>query len=318
MGAAFIQPPNFVHLPRATRAPAVSVRPTMSVVAPLLKAALTTAAFQTTFYCLSRRFRTDKLTDIAGTSNILLLPLITLPNPLTPRPRLLVSVTAIWAFRLSFFLFRRIHIWKRDRRLDTFRNSSTSLAFFWACQSIWVFVVSLPSILSNCSPSTPLTKLDAVPATISLLGVLIEAVADFQKLRHAASPAAKWPCEGLWRLSRHPNYFGEMLVWIGIYFLARPSLHALSHIAVVSPIFIVLLLLFGSGVPILERSANVKYAASDDYKRYKMCTSVLIPFPPRLYATLPPRVKTTLFLDLPMYNAGINHVASSAHVTDKH
>lgn len=109
---------------------------------------------------------------------------------------------------------------------------------------------------------------------------------------------------GVWAWSRHPNFFGEMALWWGLYLSALNDLRGAEHAAVVGPIFITLLLLFVSGVPILEKSADARYAARADYREYKRRTSVLIPLPPSLYARLPTAVKTTLLLDMKLFNPG--------------
>ncbi|HEY4976343.1 MAG TPA: DUF1295 domain-containing protein, partial [Gaiellaceae bacterium] len=86
---------------------------------------------------------------------------------------------------------------------------------------------------------------------------------------------------GLWRYSRHPNYFGEMLVWWGLFLYAVPFLDGAAFFVALGPVFLTLLLLFVSGIPLLEKSAEAKYGADLAYREYKRKTSILLPLPPR-------------------------------------
>ena len=120
-------------------------------------------------------------------------------------------------------------------------------------------------------------------AVIWLLGLVIEAVSDAQKsaFKSKAENRERFVTSGLWRYSRHPNYFGEMLVWWGLFVFAVPFLHGAAFAVVIGPVFITLLLLFVSGIPLLERSAEAKYGEDPAYREYKRRTSILVPLPPR-------------------------------------
>ena len=120
-------------------------------------------------------------------------------------------------------------------------------------------------------------------ALIWLLGLVIEAVSDAQKsaFKSKAENRERFVTGGLWRYSRHPNYFGEMLVWWGLFVFAVPFLHGAAFAVVIGPVFITLLLLFVSGIPLLERSAEAKYGEDPAYREYKRRTSILVPLPPR-------------------------------------
>lgn len=262
-----------------------------------LSAALT-LLYQSVFYFISSRLKTDRLADLAGTSNIAILALLSLflSGPLSAR-HVLVSIAIVtWALRLGTFLVLRIAVWKRDRRFDEVRGNPKGLATFWFLQAVWVWVTSLPATALSAYPATPAVWSDVAAAALFVLGLGLEAFADGQK--ETARARKGWPETGLWRLSRHPNYFGEMLVWWGVYLAVAPGLHGTGHIAVLSPVFVMLLLLFVSGVPILERSADKKFGEDSEYRLYRQCTSVLVPFPPRLYEKVPRAVKKFLFLDL--------------------
>ena len=113
-----------------------------------------------------------------------------------------------------------------------------------------------------------------------LAGLVIETVADLQKSRFASLPEnqGRWIDSGLWRYSRHPNYLGEILVWVGVYVFAVPSLSLPeSFIALISPIFITILLRYVSGVPLLEKAADKKWGNSEGYQQYRLRTGLILP-----------------------------------------
>jgi steroid 5-alpha reductase family enzyme len=119
-------------------------------------------------------------------------------------------------------------------------------------------------------------------AAVWLIGLVIEAVSDAQKsaFKAKAERRERFVSNGLWRYSRHPNYFGEMLVWWGLFVYALPFLNGAAFMVAIGPVFLTLLLLFVTGIPPLERSADAKYGADPAYREYKRRTSILVPLPP--------------------------------------
>lgn len=273
--------------------------------------AIITVAFQLTFFLITYALRFDKVTDFAGTTNFLLLALVTLTVGGVYEPRQVVISTCVfvWGTRLCAFLLYRIILWGEDRRFDDKRNNLGRLAAFWALQAVWVWTVSLPTTIINSKEAagvSGLTALDYVGWTVYGVGVVLEATADQQKLFYKRTPESRgrWTDVGVWAWSRHPNFFGEICVWLGLYLSALNDLEGGEHAAVLSPIFITLLLMFVSGVPLLEQSADKRYAKREEYREYKRRTSVLVPVPPALYAGLPEAVKKTVLLDFKLYNPG--------------
>ena len=112
-----------------------------------------------------------------------------------------------------------------------------------------------------------------------VVGFTIEVVADSQKSRFSANPdnKGKFIQTGLWSRSRHPNYFGEIVLWIGVAVIAAPVLQGWQWIALISPVFVTFLLTRVSGVPLLEKKADKKWGGQGDYESYKKKTPVLIP-----------------------------------------
>lgn len=184
---------------------------------------------------------------------------------------------------------------------------------------IWVFVVSLPIMFIN-SPRLAGKGDDASP-TVTILnfpsgwdiaglilfyfGFLIETISDFQKFFFKENPANRgnWCQVGLWKYSRHPNYFGEMCLWWGIYLVGFSVYQDVEYyVSVLSPLFTMAILLFLSGLPLLEQSADKKYGARADYREYKKRVSPLIPLPQWVYSGLPQCTKISLFCEFPLYN----------------
>lgn len=270
----------------------------------LIKSAAITLAYQAAFGTIAHIKQIDTLTDFAGTTNFIVLALYSFAKSgYSIRHKLISFFSCTWGVRLGTFLLRRILSWGEDRRFDKIRKSIQSLVTFWSLQGVWVWVVSLPVLLANASTANPpLGKLDYVGWAVYAIGLLTETVADFQKLKSNSSADRKWMHTGLWKYSRHPNYFGEILIWTGIYLSAAPTLSGLQHLAVASPIFTATILLFLSGIPLSENSADKKYASDPDYVAYKKGTSVLVPLPPAVYRTFPPWFKRTLLFEYDMYD----------------
>ncbi|CAN8072902.1 unnamed protein product [Agarophyton chilense] len=293
---AFVWPPFQRLFPVAARA----FRSSPSMM--LLKTAAITAVYQFSFGAVAYLKQIDTLTDFAGTTNAIVLALFSYKQSLcTFRQKIITAFVVAWGARLGSFLLRRIFKWGEDRRLDNIRTSLKSVVTFWSIQGLWILIITMPAVLANASSKNPpLGVSDYVGWALYAIGFLTESIADWQKL--SANPSRKWMNTGLWKYSRHPNYFGEILVWIGVYVSATPVLSGLQYLSIVSPVFTAALLLFLSGVPLLERSADKKYAKDQQYVAYKKRTSVLVPLPPAVYTRLPPWLRKTMLFDFDMYD----------------
>jgi steroid 5-alpha reductase family enzyme len=197
---------------------------------------------------------------------------------------LLLALVVIWAARLGSYLFRRIRRSGKDARFDAIKPSFIRFLNAWTLQGLWV---SLTLAAALAAITTTVRKDLGAVAIIGLLiwaaGFGVEAVADLQKSRFRADPANKgrFIHSGLWAWSRHPNYFGEITLWIGVALIALPVLQGWQYVTLISPVFVILLLTRVSGVPLLEKSADKKWGGQEDYEAYKTRTPVLVPRPPR-------------------------------------
>jgi steroid 5-alpha reductase family enzyme len=229
--------------------------------------------------------QTEKFYDLMGSITYLSVTFIAvLLSPVVDaRSWLLLGVISIWAIRLGFFLFQRVHAAGEDRRFRDIKPSFARFLLTWTIQGLWVAL----TVAAALAAITTLTRRDLgfvglLGFLIWLIGFGIEVIADQQKSRFRANPenSGKFINSGLWSWSRHPNYFGEIVLWIGVAIIAIPVLSGWQWLTLISPIFVTLLLTRVSGVPMLEKQADEKWGGQDDYEEYKAGTSLLILRPP--------------------------------------
>jgi steroid 5-alpha reductase family enzyme len=237
------------------------------------------------FFVIAAIRKTDVVTDLSYSLSFALLALA-LPWWGAGEPVQLVAslLVLVWAARLGIYLFGRILRIKVDHRFDEMRDRPLRFARFWLLQAITVAVVMLPvSYLLGSDDPPGLGAWSVAGAAVWLIGLVIEAVSDAQKSAFKARQSAdeRFIATGLWRYSRHPNYFGEILVWWGLFAYAIPFLQGAAFAVVAGPVFITVLLLFVSGIPLLEKSADAKLGDGPAYREYKRRTSILVPLPRR-------------------------------------
>ena len=225
--------------------------------------------------------QTEKFYDLTGSITYVLVVLVTLYfSGVDARSLLLSILVFVWAVRLGSFLFRRIHKAGKDGRFDEIKPSFIRFLNAWTLQGLWVtFTASTALVAISTINRKELDLFAIIGFLIWLIGFSIEVAADSQKSRFSADPAnkGKFIQTGLWSRSRHPNYFGEIVLWIGIAIIALPVLHGWQRVALTSPIFVALLLTRVSGIPMLEKRADEKWGGQKEYESYKATTPVLIP-----------------------------------------
>jgi steroid 5-alpha reductase family enzyme len=229
--------------------------------------------------------QTEKFFDLTGSiTYITVTALAVLLSPVVDgRSILLLALVAVWAGRLGTYLFRRILKAGKDDRFDDIKPSFLRFLNTWTLQGLWVsftLAAALAAITTTTRRGLGLFALAGF--LVWLFGFTIEAISDLQKSRFRADPAnkGKFIHTGLWAWSRHPNYFGEIVLWIGVAIIALPVLRGWQWVALISPVFVALLLTRISGVPMLEKRADEKWGGQEDYEAYKERTPVLVPRPP--------------------------------------
>lgn len=195
----------------------------------------------------------------------------------------IAGLVVAWALRLGWFLFQRVRQSGGDRRFDTIKRHFPSFFMTWTLQGLWVLLTAAAGLaaITTAKPAA-LEPVAAVGVATWVAGFLIEAVADAQKRAFRSDPANRdrFIRSGLWAWSRHPNYFGEIVLWVGVAIIAAPALSGWQWVTIVSPVFVFVLLTRVSGIPILERQANARWGGDRDYREYRMKTPVLVPHPP--------------------------------------
>lgn len=226
--------------------------------------------------------QTEHFFDLTGSlTYITATLLVVLLSPVRDgRTWLLMAVVLIWAGRLGSFLFLRVRKAGKDDRFDEIKPSFVRFLNVWTLQGLWItFTLSAALVGLTSATRKPLGVFAIVGAVIWLIGFTLEVVADAQKSRFKANPAnqGKFIHTGLWSRSRHPNYFGEITLWLGVAIIALPVLQGWQWVAMISPVFVFLLLTRVSGVPMLEKKADTKWGGQTEYEAYKKNTPVLIP-----------------------------------------
>eukprot|EP00759_Apiculatamorpha_spiralis_P043754 PhF_6_TR40976/c0_g1_i1/m.62037 len=232
-------------------------------------------------------FQTEKFYDLTGSATFITLSAVSRfvlggaePNAVGTAATVMCS---LWALRLGSFLFYRIHGEGKDSRFDKVRGKPKVFWVYWTIQGVWCFLSGLAVYTANVvgGPNS-IGLMGGIGIGIWSVGMLIEVVSDVQKLLFKKDPAnkGKFITTGLWSLSRHPNYFGEIMLWTGMAFLTASSAPAwwVYPLAFTSPAFTALLLIKVSGIPILERQADKRWGEEQEYIEYKKKTAVLVPY----------------------------------------
>lgn len=198
---------------------------------------------------------------------------------------ILAALAFVWGLRLAIRIFRKNYGKPEDFRYKAWRDAwgksfiVRSFLQVYMLQGLVVFIVALPITLSLAFPaSEPSRLLFVLGVIIWCVGFFFETIGDYQLDRFLKNPANKGSImtTGLWKYSRHPNYFGESTMWIGIA-VAASGLSTLPLLGFVSPLLITFLLLKVSGVPLLEK----RFEGNPAWEAYKARTSVFVPLPPR-------------------------------------
>lgn len=206
-----------------------------------------------------------------------------LSGPLDLRSAIVAGMVLFWSVRLASFLFMRISRAGKDGRFDNIKNRPRRFFLAWTLQGLWVLLTAACALaVITGGNREPLGIIGFIGITVWAIGILIEIVADQQKTAFRANPdnQGKFIKTGLWAWSRHPNYFGEIVLWTGMAIIAIPVLEGWQWATLISPVFVTFLLTKVSGVPMLEEAADERWGGQDDYEAYKKNTPVLVMRPP--------------------------------------
>ncbi len=256
---------------------------------PMLPAlALLAFAIQWVVFVPSFIAQTEHYYDLTGSATYLLLITIAvvagLDGEFHARALLVAVMAAVWALRLGSFLFRRVRRRGKDGRFDEIKASAPRFLVAWTVQGLWVFLTLIAAlIVMSQGTIEPLDGVAWLGAAVWACGFGIEVIADAQKAAFSADPnnAGRFINTGLWSWSRHPNYFGEILLWTGVAIIAMPVFEGWEWLGLLSPVFVYVLLTRVSGVPILEERADAKWGSDPAYRHYRDNTPVLLLRPPR-------------------------------------
>lgn len=229
--------------------------------------------------------QTEKFFDLTGSITYISVTILAvlLSGGADARAYLLMALVVIWAIRLGSFLFNRIRKAGKDARFDSLKKSLLRFLQTWTLQGLWVsFTLAAALAAITTQVKVDLGGYALVGLIIWILGFGIEVIADHQKsvFTKVTANKGKFIQSGLWSWSRHPNYFGEIVLWLGVAIIAFPALAGWQLLTLISPLFIFLLLTRVSGIPLLEKRADKKWGGQADYEAYKARTSILVPLPP--------------------------------------
>lgn len=250
---------------------------------PLLELAAVDFLMQYAVFIVSAYLKSEKFYDITGSTTFLVLAhLCRKWNPeRSVRQMIQSGMILTWAVRLGTFLFIRVLKSGKDRRFNKARENPQLFFVYWTMQGVWIFVTLLPSLMLLSRPDfMPLTNRDYLGFALWTLGFTIEVVADFQKsvFCNITENKGKFINTGLWSVSRHPNYLGEILLWFGLYFSASSTFKGKEMLTVLCPVFDMFLITKISGIPLLEKHGIQKWGRDPKYVDYMKNTAILIPY----------------------------------------
>jgi steroid 5-alpha reductase family enzyme len=225
-------------------------------------------------------YQTERYFDLAGSLTYISLVLVAwlLSGASDPRSLIIGGLVIVWACRLGTFLFGRVSAEGEDRRFRSIKPDFLQFLMTWTLQGLWVSVTLAAGLAAmTAHEHQPIGLLGIVGILLWVVGFSIEVTADNQKQKFKRENPGEFITIGLWRFSRHPNYFGEIVLWLGIAVLALPALQGWQYATLISPIFVIFLLTKISGVRMLEHRANKKWGEDPEYQFYRSNTPVLVP-----------------------------------------
>tara|TARA_B100000700_G_scaffold108772_1_gene122771 strand:- start:692 stop:1564 length:873 start_codon:yes stop_codon:yes gene_type:complete len=238
---------------------------------------------QILFFIPSFIFKTEKLYDLIGSSTYLVVlsyAYFSIEDKTITDTLLFIFITT-WAVRLGIYLFTRIKRDKEDVRFEKAKKNFFWFLQYWMGQALWVSITSCAAVIAILKNEDNSLNIYLILGSIVWIGgFTIEVIADLQKSKFKKNQDtnSKFISIGLWSKSRHPNYFGEISLWVGIYIMSAPSFSDIEYLSIISPMFVYILLTRMSGINMLEKIADERYGNLLEYQQYKKNTPVLIPY----------------------------------------
>ena len=243
------------------------------------------------FFIHAYIFQTEHYFDATGSFTYISLSIILILNSifsssfegLNPYTYLIGIMVILWSLRLGMFLFKRVKDVGQDIRFVEMKKDFFWFFMTWTLSGLWVFL----TYVAGLSAMTSINLIENMSFyhfifmltgfLLWVVGFVIEILADNQKkiFRENPSNKGKFISSGLWAWSRHPNYFGEIILWLGIAIIAFPSMDGGEFLGLISPLFVYVLLTKISGIPMLEKSSDNKWGLEEDYIKYKKTTPIL-------------------------------------------
>ena len=227
-------------------------------------------------------FQTEKFFDLTGTISYVSSVLFIFFKSNTVESinfgsLVLSTFIIIWSLRLGTFLFLRIKKAGKDRRFNEIKKSFSWFFMAFSTSGMWVTICSICA-LTGIANGIIFSTTTIIGIIIFIIGFTIEIIADLQKTKFRANEdnKDKFISIGLWKYSRHPNYLGEIILWLGISLISFSSLEGFQYVTLISPIFTYLLLVNVSGINLLEKSGDKRWGMLESYKKYKEKTPRLI------------------------------------------
>lgn len=225
-------------------------------------------------------FQTERYFDLAGSLTYisLVVAALYLSGARDPRSLIIGGLVVIWACRLGTFLFRRVSADGEDGRFRTIKPDFLQFLMTWTIQGLWVSVTLAAGLAAmTVYEHKPIGLLGVIGISLWVFGFVVEVVADKQKSKFRRAQPGEFITTGLWQYSQHPNYLGEIILWLGIAVLALPVLQGWQHATLISPVFVFFLLTKVSGIRMLEFRANKRWGEDPEYQIYRSNTPALVP-----------------------------------------
>ena len=225
-------------------------------------------------------YKTEHYYDLTGSLSFL--GSIGLVLFLHPQPTLRVIITCLcivlWSARLGAFLFFRVKRVGKDGRFDQIKTQFSWFLMTWTFSVAWVLISLGPSLIAvTTKKQLGFDSFAYLGFALWFVGFFIEVIADWQKTQFKKRNPNAFINSGLWRYSRHPNYVGEVLLWLGLSIAAFPYLESFQYLLLASPVLIYVLLRYISGVNMLETRADKKWGGGLEYESYKANTAIFFP-----------------------------------------